>query len=301
MCRCQQENTALAIFPFAVGVVSGCTFADVVNVLLFLPVLAAAYWLNKRYALWCMLGALAGVAALSIDTFLSRQRVRELPETSIRQSFVGRSCDTRPAFVQGMPLPASFVAEIIRIDGKECSSGIKVLVRPGKGYFPRCGEMFSGTGRFVPAESQSPFGKYLRSRKIYGVWHCNRLKTLSPPGGVFYQLCRLRDFLLERCISDMESSVAKVIAGMMFFGASGGFDYGLRQIFVDSGTLHLFSVSGMHLAAVYALLLIPALFIPFRYRYFFLAFFISLYAFSTGANPPVLRALIVILLWCAET
>ena len=242
MCRSQQENTAIAIFPFAVGVVCGCTFAEVVNILLFLPVPAVIWLFNRRYALWCMLGVLAGVAALSIDTFFTRKSVRELPETSMRQSFVCRNSDTRPAFVPGMPLPSNFVAEIIRIDGRKISSDIKILVRPGKGYFPRCGETFTGTGRFVPAESQSPFGKYLRSRKIYGVWHCNQLKTLSPPRGIFYQLCRLRDCLLERVISDMTSPVAKVLAGTLVFGAAGGFDRGLRQIFADSGTFYFFQI-----------------------------------------------------------
>ena len=286
--------------PFAAGVICGCAAGFGCNIY-FLPVLLiVCLFLNKRLFLFTAAGMCAGLLALMVDVHIEKERLRVLPERDTFLSLVCSSCDSSISAVPGLPQGKTFAARVLKINGKEISENIRILVRAEKdGSLPRYGEVFAADGDFSRADQESAYGKYLESRSLSGAFTAGKIKSLSPPGGLIYHLCCLRDKLLSRTLQGIRSDAVKVIISTMFFGVSGGFDNAAREVYLKTGTLHLFSISGMHLAAVTFLLLIPAMLIPFQLRYWAVAFAVTCYAVTTGAEPPVMRALTVILFWCA--
>ena len=294
------KGCAAPDLPFAAGVICGCAAGFGYNIFLLPVLLVVCLFLNRRIFLFTAAGVCAGLLALSVDFYMEKARLRVLPRRDTFLSLVCRSCDSSISFVPGLPQGKTFAARILKINGKEISENIKILVRAEKDDpLPRCGEVFTADGDFSRADKESSYGKYLESRSLTGTFTAGKIKSLSPPGGLVYHLSCLRDKILSRTLQGIRSDAVKVIISTMFFGVSGGFDNAAREVYLKSGTLHLFSISGMHLAAVTFLLLIPAMLIPFQLRYWIVAFVITCYAVTTGAEPPVMRALTVILFWCA--
>jgi ComEC/Rec2-related protein len=66
----------------------------------------------------------------------------------------------------------------------------------------------------------------------------------------------------------------------------------VRETFVDAGTLHIFAISGLHVAIVAKMLVVVAmlLFIPFRLVGFFVLPLLWLYVGMVGAAPSAVRA-----------
>jgi ComEC/Rec2-related protein len=286
--------------PFALGVICVCAAGLGYHLVFLLPVLVWACWINRKFLFFTLCGMTAGILALAFHQHLEQKRLEQLPAEGTFLNLVCQSCDSTVSFVPGLPQASSFSAKILKIGDRDVSGNIKVLIYSGKSGIPvRYSEKFSVSGGFSPAEEDNSYGRYLESRGLHGTFQAEKIKSLSPPGGFVYQLLCVRDKLLERTLCGISSDTVKIIISTMFFGVSGGFDNAMKQTFLNSGTLHLFSISGMHLAAVAMLLLIPAVLLPFCIRYWVVAALCICYALSTGANPPVMRALIVICFWCA--
>ena len=286
--------------PFASGVICACVSGVGYQLLFLLPVLALARLIGRKVLIFTAFGMAAGILALLCDLHLKQERLRQLPEKNTFLDLVCKSCDSAVSFVPGLPQAKSFSAKVLKIDGKDVSGNIKILIHSGKNGIPvKYGEIFVTSGSFFLLEKDSSYGRYLVSRGFSGSFNADEIKSLSPPEGFVYHLCCLRDKLLERSLQGISSKSVKVIISTMFFGVSGGFDNEMKQIFLNSGTLHLFSISGMHLAAVAALLLVVSRLLPFGIRYWSVAAVCICYALTTGANPPVMRALIALCFWCA--
>ncbi|MBE6393199.1 MAG: ComEC/Rec2 family competence protein [Lentisphaerae bacterium] len=286
--------------PFALGVICVCAAGLGYQLFLLLPVLVVCRFINRKFLFFTLCGIAAGVFSLAFHLHLKQERLEQLPAKGTFLNLVCQSCDSTVSFVPGLPQASSFTANVLKIDGRNVTGNIKILIHAGKSGIPvRYSEKFSVSGGFSPVEEDNHFGKYLESRNLHGTLQAEKIKSLSPPGGFIYHLSRLRDNLLERTLHGISSDTVKIIISTMFFGVSGGFDNTMKQTFLNTGTLHLFSISGMHLAAIAALLLIPARLLPRRIRYWVVAALCICYALSTGANPPVMRALIVICFWCA--
>ncbi|MBR1952514.1 MAG: ComEC/Rec2 family competence protein [Lentisphaeria bacterium] len=286
--------------PFALGVICVCAAGLGYQLFLLLPVLVICRFINRKFLFFTLCGIAAGVFSLAFHLHLKQERLEQLPAKGAFLNLVCQSCDSTVSFVPGLPQASSFQAKILKINGRDVSETIRILIYAGKnGISVRYGEKFSVFGGFSPADEDGSYGRYLAGRNINGTLYAEKIQSLSPPGGFVYYLACLRDKLLERTLKGISSDHVKIIISTMFFGVSGGFDNDMKQMFLNSGTLHLFSISGMHLAAFATLLLIPAVLLPLKIRYWVVAALCTGYALSTGANPPIMRALIVICFWCA--
>ena len=243
---------------------------------------------------------MCGVLSFLLHTTLREAARRQLPERNTRVTLVCRAIDSRVTHVPGLPRPTGFTAKVIQVNGKKIFPESRITVRlKNTSSLPCCGELFSGTGSLVNVDRENSFSGFLRARQIEKVWYPDTVSQVQAPSGFLYHLTTVRDKLLERCLSGLDSPRARTIAGTMFFGISGGLDPLMRTAYINSGTLHLFSVSGMHLAAIALLVLKGLFFLPRKAKYLTAAVFLTAYALSTGANPPVMRALTVILFWIA--
>lgn len=124
-----------------------------------------------------------------------------------------------------------------------------------------------------------------------------KMPSFSLLRGIF--VCR--DFLLKYLLSDIKSPTAAAMAAKLFFGTSNGLPRDLNEDFINTGTIHLFSVSGLHvgLATMFIMLLLG--FLPFGIRHRVAAFFILFYVLCSGASLPAVRAGCMMIIWCILT
>ncbi len=113
----------------------------------------------------------------------------------------------------------------------------------------------------------------------------------------FKRQCFLvREKLLEVLTCQMADRT-KSMAARLFLGASDGAPPGVKRNFVLAGIIHLFAVSGMHVAVLAAVAGFCLVFLPFRIRYLLLAVITAIYVLCSGMAVPALRAGLMIVVW----
>ena len=316
------ELPVRAELAFAAGIIAGaCCFASgfsaagTVTAAVFLA--AAGLLLPPRIALAAAVGAvLAGAAAVHDHRSL---KLDGLPDLNVYGTFRVKVTDRRITAVPGIPPPRLFSAELLsrRLTGEpefRPLSGTVLLRLPDpEQAAPPVGSVAEVEGTLELPTHQAvrrvdgklqietggmDFASYLAGRGASRSLRAEQIQMKEPPSGFDAGLCRIRDAVLERVLSQVSSDSVRRLAAALFFGVSGGLDSGSRRAFIDSGTVHLFSVSGMHVAILAGLLLWGLRLFPFRVRYPLLAGLVLLYVISTGANAPAMRAFYMIALMC---
>ena len=84
----------------------------------------------------------------------------------------------------------------------------------------------------------------------------------------------------------------------MLFGCRQGIEYETRQDFIRSGTIHILTVSGLHIGMFAGVLFLLSAFLPFRMRCVLVPLLTAVYAWSTGLQMPAFRALAMLCAWC---
>lgn len=90
------------------------------------------------------------------------------------------------------------------------------------------------------------------------------------------------------------------LAAALIFGQRQQVDWEAQQQLLSTGTLHMLAISGMHIELVASALLVVCWFVGLRPRptLLIVASTVGVYALIAGANPPVLRAVFVVLAVC---
>jgi competence protein ComEC len=101
--------------------------------------------------------------------------------------------------------------------------------------------------------------------------------------------------LVQKFLTHLHDPIAQSIASTLILGFRADLKDEVLEIFSVTGTIHILSVSGMHVVLVFWLLsklLIIFDFLPYAkaFKAFFLIFGVWFYAFLTGCSPSVLRA-----------
>ncbi|MDR1293229.1 MAG: ComEC/Rec2 family competence protein [Clostridiales Family XIII bacterium] len=147
------------------------------------------------------------------------------------------------------------------------SEGRDVLVNvSGVGLAPAdiIGREIAFTGKVeLPAGRKNPgtfdYALYLKTQDVRVIVKCEAkdVRVLqmkgSPVWGAYSLLCRLRYSFLESVRAEMPKDEYELFAGMMF-GGSSEMDDESYDLFRRNGVAHILSVSGLHVAIVYAFL-----------------------------------------------
>lgn len=142
------------------------------------------------------------------------------------------------------------------------------------------------------------FHNYLRARSIHRVFYASEVsvegqrKTFT--GTVLY----VRDLMLRQLCHGVQSDDAKRLLAALTSGCKQGMDQESRQSFIRTGTIHIFTVSGFHVGILALTVFWLLRWLPFRLRHFMVPGIIFLYVLSTGMNPPAVRTLIMLTIWC---
>ncbi len=145
---------------------------------------------------------------------------------------------------------------------------------------------------------------YLRTRGVFLLFQVQTLEITGPVCGWRWlpaALYRGRDALLDRICAGVASPAQAGILAAVIFSRCEELAPELRARFLQSGTIHIFSVSGLHVA-ILASILLPALALaglPFRMRHALLPPLLGLYVVMTGSEAAAVRSWLMIALWAA--
>ena len=184
-----------------------------------------------------------------------------------------------------------------------------------KGTFRGVGNHFLFQENIIPADDSKPvkvgktqmlvnpgsehFAAYLKSRNISRIFYCREFYGVkSREAGLYRPILALRNILLQNVTNGIKNEKYRNLLATLLFGCRQGLDYEAKINYVKSGTIHIFTVSGLHVGILALVLFWFFRWVPFRRRHLLVPALIFLYVLSTGMHPPALRAWLMITIWC---
>ena len=269
---------------------------------------------KKKKLFFLILIALAGAIACRSSLFYSVQNIANFsPDSDIRiiatvakppiektTSYGKKTILILRAEEIKKPLSEALASR--RSRGKPYSRKVKGLFRatvykPSQSY--HYGDRLLLKGKLYRPYNFGEFDykKYLATQRI----HClfsgrgKDVQVLSERRNLLFSpLFYLRGALsgtIDRNLSSREASLLKAI----LLGERFNISPQLKELFINTGTIHILSISGLHIGiiATIFLLFFKFLRLPYKAYYLLTIVFIVLYAFLTGARVPVIRATIL--------
>ncbi|MBQ7403403.1 MAG: ComEC/Rec2 family competence protein [Lentisphaeria bacterium] len=142
------------------------------------------------------------------------------------------------------------------------------------------------------------FQAYARARGAVLVFHAESVKILHRDNGLMRKLYDWRSRFLERLTARMPDGTAGKMAPALLFGIRQPIKGEIKQNFLESGTLHVLSVSGFHIGLFFTAVMLFLCFLPYRFRWLIAPVPVLIYALSTGMQAPAFRAFLMLSFWC---
>ena len=293
------------LFPFALALALGLEFG-LAGV--WFSAVFTALWLWRRESVtpnlpwWLPAMAAAGAA-------LGWMRVDPGPHGGTSLPHAPGEWLTLEGNVGGVftPPPETELRAWFELDTRAESGSIRYRVRlPENRLPPLPGSLVRVSGTFRPGEKPTNPWEWdeagqLANRGIAGtLWASSErpIETLSPPP--WWHLMawgeRGRRAIAEAFVSIVPEMDERAVVLGILLGAREGMSEEALLAFRRTGSLHLFAVSGMHvgmMAGIFWALLLP-LPLPRRKLAWFLLPLLLGYTVLTGAEPPALRAFVMI-------
>lgn len=253
----------------------------------------------------------AFLAYVSVANWAAQDAEDPLTDLCGRRAFhavvLARIVDPSVSSLPGDAQPRGIVceAESIRFSDDDQAREVKpfrILLRfrpdaepPDFGY----GDLLEAVGSF--REQEPPilpdsfnYAEYLRFQGIKGIFLAESAKNVEQGRGVMRSVYEVRDGILRSVCKGFRSDDGESAAAAMLGGRNVGIDPDAKRAFLRSGTIHILSVSGTHVAIVAGILLACFAFLPFRTRRLLVLPLLLLYALSTGMREPAIRAFFMI-------
>lgn len=214
---------------------------------------------------------------------------------------------------QGIEAPASvnwqtrFIADVTRVrygaDWQAFEGGVYVTIDDD---FPALspGDLLQIGGNissFSPPTNpgESDFRVTARNRHLHARLFVDSTTQVKVLQSGFLGIRRAADSLArsgEETLQSILSSDSGPLASALVIGRRGSLDSQVKDRLLETGTIHLLSVSGLHLGIVATVVLSFGIFAGMGRRSLVAFVGLSCFAFAaiTGGNPPVLRAAILV-------
>jgi ComEC/Rec2-related protein len=184
----------------------------------------------------------------------------------------------------------------------------RVLVRRLEGLPLRYGQTLRLSGALVePAAGRLPGNlDYARILRVRGIRHLLLAESCvivrpEPSGWRRWVAAGIlvRERVLQRLIREVPQRERQQVLAAMAFGFYQGLDPAERERYLRSGMIHLFSVSGLHVALLFCLLMVVGVLlrVPFGLRHFLAPALLLVYVVGTGAAPAAIRAWLMLTVW----
>lgn len=153
----------------------------------------------------------------------------------------------------------------------------------------------------IPLENKIPgfFDKklYLNSNGIFAEFYADSINVVDSSYNLFYNNVYLaRKSLFEYFDKNFNLTTSSILKAL-FLSYKQELNYDVKQDFVNTGTVHVLAVSGLHVGYVLAILTIIFSFIPFGVRNYFIIAGLILFMLISGSAPSVQRSTIMAILY----
>ena len=142
------------------------------------------------------------------------------------------------------------------------------------------------------------YGEYLLRRQIHFLLQMNEAERTGRNPSVYGRLLAVRDRLLRSLTVSLKDPAEKALAAGLLFGCRQEIQPDAKSAYVRSGTIHILTVSGLHVGMFAAALFLILLPVPVRLRMILAPVLTLLYAFATGMQMPAMRAVVMLFCWC---
>ncbi len=150
-----------------------------------------------------------------------------------------------------------------------------------------------------PVPGAFNYGEYLARRGIRCLFRTTDQPEFTGHRNSPYSLLLAgRDLLLGRLLSRMDNQTDRALTAALLFGCLQGLDQESRNDFIRSGTVHILTVSGLHIGMFAGALFFLLAFLPFRVKLLTVPFLTLIYTIATGLQMPAFRAFLMLFCWC---
>ena len=292
--------------PIAAAFLSGIALAHLKVPLIWVVLFACLFFLGcvikKQKVDGCLilLFFVLGFSRYWSAVSLPREDIAFLtPQTAKEVWLVGKiQSDVTDRFI--------FLSERILLDEKWLPAAGKVLVRCGNfhqqeerlGYGDRI--LLNGL-LSLPSGSRNPGGwsyrKYLAAQEIHASVSLKQEPSLLEKDknvSIWKIAYVLKGFLRHRIQKALAPEDQGLIQALLL-GERGTLSSDLKESFVQTGTIHILAISGLHVGMIVwgLLFLLKLLRIPRRPRFLTAMVLAGIYALIAGAGPSVMRAMIM--------
>jgi predicted membrane metal-binding protein len=275
--------------------------------LCFVPIIAlGAFLLSRKQLAILLLSICVGLGSLNLHQRIAKNSYISLlgnrdRSAEILVKVVDTSCCGKD--VSWLPNPTLMTVKVLKVklsgDTKWHESYGTAAVRLPrnapllnygdiislKGSFRRSGNHFLLQENIVPGDNSKPieakdvqrlanpgskhFADYLKSRNILRIFYCKEfLGVKSQAAGLYRPVLGLRNFLLQNVTDGIKNEKHRDLLATLLFGCRQGLDYADKVNYVKSGTIHIFTVSGLHVGILALILFWIFRWVPFRRRHF---------------------------------
>lgn len=143
------------------------------------------------------------------------------------------------------------------------------------------------------------YARYLANNGIYCVLRVNDKNLIqvmrgSPANPVKRAAYRIRGIMrsaLDRYLDGADAALAKA----MLIGDRSGLGNDINDEFIKTGTVHILSISGLHVGLIAALVLFVfgILRVPKKVNLIMTVVFLIVYSYVAGSSPPIIRAVVM--------
>lgn len=143
------------------------------------------------------------------------------------------------------------------------------------------------------------FENYLLARGMVRIFYAAEALPAIPPerSNLYEKLLYGRDKVMLAVAGGIRQDELSAMLATLIFGYRQGLEPETRTAFIWSGTIHIFSVGGMHVVIMAMLLFWILRPLSFRTRHLLVPLLIGIYVVASGAEPPAVRSLLMITLW----
>ncbi|TFF34676.1 ComEC/Rec2 family competence protein [Mucilaginibacter psychrotolerans] len=319
----------ILLLPFIVGIVAGlyCQRANLSLLYIAATILTIAFViLNLGYSKLSVykmrwLGGLFLYPILFLTGWLLTLQHRELNKadhfSKIPARYMSIHINTEPT-VKGdvVRFTADVVQAINRNSIRSCSGTLLVTIKDERATHLSYGEELLIPAKFTEIEppynpGEFNYKRYLANKNVYHQVYLypRQYKILRAGQGnpVIAFALQTRRTLVEKLKANMHDTTAIAVASTLILGYKADLSNDVIQAYSKTGTIHILSVSGGHVAIIYALLALVLGFLDGYRRgklikVFCIIVLIWAYALLTGFSPAVNRAALMIsLVICGKT
>ena len=152
------------------------------------------------------------------------------------------------------------------------------------------GTVLEVDGSFIQFQEESSYADWLHSMGVHTTFVVREVRQELAPSG--WSLHWLRRRISERLLSGISSPEARGMFAAMILGEREALPPDVKEVFIKSATVHIFSISGLHVGLLFGCitLLLRAFCVQSRLRLQIVLPVVGAYVLLCGAMPSAVRA-----------